>query len=219
MQNATWLTDQYPGREDELWTRCIYEFFCRYNPQLPISSCIESPAPKGPWYQSRKLSPRLKIDGDILKHSVTDEFLTKISANYGLNLTDDPDTYPEGNDIAGIDPDIILIKSQKKGVSLIENKPYYSSTFDGNQGPGGAYIQFVLWLNKRKIPCEYILIHSIGWSDSQYQKEIQIQEDLQSSFGIIFLEDIFEQMNRYKFSYRAVKECWSDYTDKGADYA
>jgi hypothetical protein len=222
MSDATILTDMYPGKENEIWTPCIYEFFCQNKPQLqlPISSCIESPAPQGPWYQSRKPSSYLKIDGDIIEHPVTDEFLTKIGKNHELNLIEDPDRYLKGNDIAGITPDIILIKPEKKGVFIIENKPYGSgpSSFYGNQGPGGAYIEFVLWLNRKKIPCEYIVICPIGWTPREYQKEIEIQNQMQRFFGIIFLEDIFEQMSKYKFSYPVIKEQWKDYTEKGADY-
>jgi hypothetical protein len=160
----------------------------------------------------------LKIDGDILIHPSTDVFLPKIGARVGFNLTDDPARYPARGDIAGIDPDIVLIQPETKGVYIIENKPYYGSSFDGNQGPGGAYIDFVLWLNMRKVPCEYLVVHSVGWSHSQYQKEKQIQKDMQSLFGVLLLEDIFLQMSKYKFSYSDIIECWSDFADKGTDF-
>jgi hypothetical protein len=137
MQNATYLTERYPGKETEFWTPCIYDFFCQYKPELAVSACIVAPSTGGPWYEAREQSRSLKIEGDILKEPGPEEFLLKIGTTFRLNLLDDPKRFPAKGDIAGITPDILVIRPHMQGVYVIENKPYYESRFDGNQGPDG----------------------------------------------------------------------------------
>jgi hypothetical protein len=121
----------------------------------------------GLYYERRKHSTTIKIDGEVLQESWRDQFLPRIEAMFRSNLLDDPE---KRNTIALINPDIIVIQPQR--VHVIENKPYYESKFDGNQGPGGAYIAFVKWLNNNKIPCEYLLIHSSSWKEYEQVKKI-----------------------------------------------
>jgi hypothetical protein len=217
MQNATYLTERYPGRERELWTPCFYDFFRRYEPDLPVSACIEFPSPAGPWYESRRRIPFLGIKGDIIRERWPDEFLPTAEARFGLNLMNDPARFPARGDIAGICPDIVVIRPEKQGLYVIEVKPYYESSFDGNQGPGGAYIDFVIWLNKRDVPCEYLVVQSI--SLQAYPIVKQIQDALRDHFGVLLLEDIFAEMGKCAFSYPPITERWSDFTDKGTDFA
>lgn len=117
-KNATYLTGKYPSQETELWTPCIYEVFCHHNPELPISACIKNPSPNGPWYGKKQRSLSLIIEGEVLKESGPNEFFPKIGEMYGLNLIDDPDRRQERGDIAGIWPDLIVIKPNKKGVYI-----------------------------------------------------------------------------------------------------
>ncbi|KAF0218588.1 MAG: hypothetical protein FD174_2681 [Geobacteraceae bacterium] len=129
MQNATYLTDKYPGKESELWTPCIESFFRVHTPILPITACIDDPSDSGPWFESRKNSTKLKIAGEILLEPGPDEFLPLIGSRFGLDLTNHPDRITTKGDIAGIYPDIVLLKPNLQGVCIIENKPYYGSTF------------------------------------------------------------------------------------------
>lgn len=219
MRNATYLTEKYPGRESDLWTPCIYDFFCQYRPELPVSICIESPSPNGPWYESMKQTPFLKIDGEILKEPGPEVFLPKIGVMYGVDLVNDPARYTTRGDIAGIFPDILLIRPNRQGVYIIENKPYYESSFNGNQGPGGAYIDFIKWQNARGIPFDYLIIQSISSKNEHYSKVKQIQDELPGHFGILLFEDIFRQMANSNFTYEFIRENWADFTEKGSDYA
>jgi hypothetical protein len=75
----------------------------------------------------------------------------------------------------------------------LENNPCYGSTFDGNQGPDSAYVAFVRWLNRKDVHCEYLLIMPISWK-KEYNKVLQLREDLENSFGVLLLEDIFDAM-------------------------
>jgi hypothetical protein len=217
MSNATYLTEKYPGQESELWTPCIDLFFRVHTPLLPVSVCIDAPSAKGPWFESRKQSPYLKVVGDVLREPGPDDFLPRVGARYGLDLMNHPGRITTKGDIAGICPDIILIKPDKQGVSIIENKPYYESTFDGNQGPGGAYIDCVDWLNAAGIPCEYLLIHSISWK--QYPTVKQVQDIVRDRFRVVLLEDIFVAMAQNQFKYGPIREPWSQFAEKGSDYA
>ncbi len=217
MSNATYLTDRYPGQESELWTPCIDTFFRVHSPLLPVSACIHAPSANGPWFQSRKQSPSLHLVGDVLKEPGPDEFLPRIGAMFGLDLTNHPGRVTNMGDVAGIYPDIVLVKPSKQGVSIIENKPYYGSSFDGNQGAGGAYVACVNWLNSVGLPCEYLLIHSISWKGYAMVKDVQ--DILKDRLGVILLEDIFAAMAEAQFEYKRIKEAWSSFTDKGSDYA
>jgi hypothetical protein len=218
MKNATFLTEMYPGKEATLWTPCLYDFFDRYEPELPISECFRSPSQKGPWYRKREQRSTLKIDGEVLKEPGHKEFLPKIGAMFGHDLTVDSYRFPPKRDIAGISPDILIIHPNNQGVVIIENKPYYGgSKFDGNQGVNGDYVAFVRWLNERNIPTEYLVIHSSSWQ--QHEKVYRLQCELQDHFGSLLLEDIFHQMTRYNFKHEAITEDWSDFTDKSSDYA
>jgi len=220
MQDATYLTDEkYPGQEAELWTPCIYDFFCRCKPTLRVSTCILPEPNSAPYYTSRKQVPSLKIEGDMYIEPGPHQFLYKISEMYNTNLMNDQSRITEIGDIAGINPDIVVILPKQQGVLIIENKPYYSSTFDGNQGPDGAYFRFVQWLNDEKhIHCEYLVIMPISWKNG-YSEALQLCEKLGNSFGVLLLEDIFAAMSNAHFRYETVKENWGDFSDKGGDYA
>ena len=219
MQNATFLTQKYPG--EDFWTSCIHDFLCRCKPDLPVSACIRTPSASGPWYESRQQSPILRIDdSEILKEPGPNKFLSKIGSVFGMNLMDDPGRCTTKGCITGIAPDIVLIRPGKQGVCIIENKPYYESGFGGNQAPpDGAYIDFVLWLNGEKgVPTEYMVMHSCSWK-KDYPKVKQLQDVLQGHFGSLLLEDIFLQMARHKFVYPPIAECWEDFADKRGDFA
>lgn len=94
---------------------------------------------------------------------------------------------------------------------------YWHRGFDGNQGVGGAYIDFINWLNAVGISCEYLLIHSISWK--QYPIVKDIQSILKDRFGVLLLEDIFAAMAKEQFKYYPVEEPWSLFVEKGTDYA
>ncbi len=217
MPNATYLTEKYPRQESVLWTPCLHDFFINCVPFLPVSICIDAPSPKGPWYKSREQSPILRVSGDLLKEPGPNEFLRVIGCRFDLDLINHPGRFTTKGDIAGIYPDLVLIKPNKHGISIMENKPYYESTFDGNQGPGGAYIDCVDWLNTVGIHCEYILIHSISWK--QYPRVKEIQDVLKGRFGVILLEDIFNAMDQHKFRHELISEPWTQFGEKGSDYA
>lgn len=217
MQDATYLTDEkYPGKESELWTPCIYDFFYRYRPKLLVSTCI-LPAPKSaPFYTSRKQAPSLKIEGDMYIEPSSNQFLYKIAEMFDRKLMFDESRNTEIGDITGINPDIVVVLPMRQGVLIIENKPYYGSTFDGNQGHNGAYVRFVKWLNSKDIHCEYLVIMPISWKNG-YSKVAQLCEDL--TFGVLLLEQIFDAMATHNFRYETVKENWRDFSDKYGDYA
>ena len=223
MKNATFLTQNYPRNEKGLWTPCIYDFFCRCKPDLPVAAYIRSPSGRVPVYESRQHSPILRVDdGEVLREPGLYQCLAKIDAMFGMGLTVDPGRYPPRGDIAGIAPDIVVLHRDKPGMCIIENKPYYESHFAPHQGPGGAYIDFVSWLNGKEVPTEYMVIHSSSWSE--YLKVKKLQDELQkdrpqSYFGSLLLEDIFLQMARHKFTYSPVAERWEDFTDKSPDFA
>ncbi|MBP7526720.1 MAG: hypothetical protein KA801_02265 [Syntrophorhabdaceae bacterium] len=160
----------------------------------------------------------MKVVGEVLREPGPDDFLPPIGAMYGLDLTSHPGRVTTKGDIAGIKPDIILIKPNRQGVSMMENKPYYESTFDGNPGPGGAYTDCVAWFNTLGIPCEYLLIHSISFSWKQYTLVKEVQDILGDRFGTILLEDIFVAMAEAQFKYGPVTE-WNPFVEKGSDYA
>ncbi|MGD0826637.1 MAG: hypothetical protein ABSA09_00930 [Desulfobaccales bacterium] len=176
-QNGTYLTDndKYRGRENDIWTPCIYEFFRKNTNRLklPISACKSNPSFGDlvyPIYEKRSHSAIINIDGEVLNTSkiFLNEFLPIIDARFNLELDDDR---KKANTIALIKPDIFLIRPKMEGVFLRENKPSYDSTFDGNQGPGEAYIKFAKWLNDSGVPCDYLLIHSSSWKQYKKSKE------------------------------------------------
>ncbi|MGC9975999.1 MAG: hypothetical protein ABSC57_04685 [Syntrophales bacterium] len=219
MQDATCLTDKrkYSGKESELWTPCIYDFFCRCTPILPVSTCTR-PAPKNsaPWYTSRN---SLKIEGDMYIEPGPNQFMYKIAETFDRKLINDPSRFTQKGDITGIYPDIVVILPNRQGVLVIENKPYGDgSTFDGNQGPGGAYVDFVKWLIRKGIHCEYLVIMPISWN-AGYGDVVQLRKDLENDFGVLLLEDIFAAMSKHNFKYERVSENWRDFSDKGGDYA
>lgn len=221
MHDATCLTDiKYPGKEEELWTPCIYDFFCRCKPTLRVSTCIHPAPNKAPYYTSRQLRPSLKIEGDMLNiHPKPHQFLNKISEMFDPNLMNDSSWMTETGDITGIYPDIVVILPKRQGVLVIENKPYGDgSTFDGNQGLGGAYVEFVRWLNCKGIHCEYLITMPISWNNG-YRGVFQLCEALENSFGVLLLEDIFAAMSRHHFRYEGITENWRDFSYKGVDYA
>ncbi len=220
MTDATGLTDKdkYLGQETELWTPCIYDFFCRCTPKLPVSTCI-LPVPEGaPWYTSRRQTPILKIEGDTYIEPAPSQFLYKISEVFYRSLMFDRSRFTERGDISGINPDIVVILPQQQGVLVIENKPYYVSPFDGNQVPGGAYVDFVKWLNSKGVRCQYLVIMPISGRDKEYGEVVQLCKDLRDSFAVLLLEDIFAAMSNHHFKYETVKENWLDFSDKGNGY-
>jgi len=216
MRNATYLTEKYPGQESELWTSCIDSYFRIHAPLLPTSVCIEAPLAQGPWFERRKESPYLKVVGEVLREPGPNDFLPPVGERFGLDLLNHADRVTMKGDIAGIYPDFVLIKPNRQGVSIVENKPYYESTFDGNQGAGGAYIDCVNWLNTVGVPCEYLIIHSVSWK--QYPMVKKVQGILEDSFGVLLLEDVFGAMAQDGFKFDAVKEPWLSFAEKGSDY-
>ncbi|MFZ0052952.1 MAG: hypothetical protein WAK96_14340 [Desulfobaccales bacterium] len=217
-QNATYLTDKYPGREDNLWTPCIFEFFVTHRPKLPVSVCKNNRSIKDPYFEKRKYSETIKIEGEVLKTNdkYLINFLPEIDNIFKSNLN----SYPRRNTLAGISPDIFIIRPNREGVYIIENKPYYKPAFTGNQGPGQAYIEFVRWLYRNDIHCEYLLIHTACCAGETYEKIKQIQDELPSHFGVLLLEHIFMEMHNTNFPYLPIsdKEKWIDYTDTKPDY-
>lgn len=218
-ENATFLTEKYPGQEKQLWIPCIYNFFQKIKPKLSVSKCIESPSQGGPWYESRQKSPFLHIEGDILMEPIRDDFLEKISTRFGIDLIGlSSGRITATGDITGIGPDIIIIKPNKQGIYIIEIKPYSWSSFTGNQEYSGAYLKFINWLNYKNIPCEYFVVKSIGCTPSLYENVLKIQKNITNHFGILLLEDIFSVMDKTNFEYPDINEKWGEYSDKGFDY-
>jgi hypothetical protein len=219
-QNATYLTKNYPGKERELWNPCIIEFFRKHKPMLPISVCIDNPTATGPWFKSRPQFGELSVEGKILEEG--QDFLEEIGAMFGKNLKGPPNgRITETGNIAGIEPDIIIMSNQV--VYIVEVKPYDSSSFTGNQEAGkgkGAYLKFVKWINEKKnIPCEYLVIMSVGCNNSLYKGVVELQKELKEHFWLLLLEDIFSKMDEENYKYRYVKEEWREYTDKDIDYS
>jgi len=220
MQDATYLTDEkYPGKESELWTPCIYDFLYRYKPKLLVSTCIHQVAPNSAPYTSRKQAPFLKIEGDMYIEPSPNQILYKIADTFDRNLMFDKSPRSSNNgDITGIDPDIVVILPKQQGVLIIENKPYGDkSNFGGNQGPDGAYVNFVKWLIGKGIHCEYLVIMPIAWKEEN--KVRQLCEKLKNNFGVLLLEHIFTTMSTHNFRYEIVKENWRDFSDTVGHYA
>ena len=216
MQNATWLTQKFPRSEREFWTPCIYKYLIQCKPQLPVSVCL---GPCGDYKCGRrKTFPSISLEGDVCKEPKLDVLLGKIEGAFEVNLRDDPKRFSAGNDIAGFSPDILVIRPNKQGVYLMENKPYYESELDGNQIPGGAYAEFTRWINGRVPRCEYLVIRSISMRKSPHKKLFRLQEDLKNLFGIVLLEDVFLQMHKDDFRFPGMTESWNDYTDKSPDF-
>ena len=219
-QNATYLTDKYLGREDNLWTPCIIKFFLKYshNLILPVSACKNTSAINGRFFDKRECSETIKIDGKIIntERRLLSGLLPEIDNIFESKLNNDL----WRNTLAGISPDIFIIRPNREGVYIIENKPYYKPAFTGNQGPREAYIEFVKWLYRNDIHCEYLLIHTACCSGETYEIIEKIQDELLSHFGILLLEHIFLEMHNKKFTYSPISENekWIDYTDTKPDY-
>jgi hypothetical protein len=218
MQNATYLTEKYPGKEEGLWTPCLIKFF-EEHPTLPISVPISNLNSDGHCYELRKVAPFLEINGTVLMDRGNDIFLSEIEKTFFKVLRNDEGRYLDNpkRDIAGINPDIMVIVPNK-GVYLFENKPYDSISWTGNQGPDGAYVQFVNWLNNKGIHAEYIIIHSIGVGDKNDSVIMNIKKILGENYGSILLEDVFAKMDEIGFKYPLPFEDWKDFTDKGSDF-
>jgi len=214
-RDATYLTDKYPSAERELWTPCIHRFFVEHSPQLPISYCIDQPAGTGPWYESRKSSPFVQATGTVLIEPGPNQFFEAIKNAIRRDLSNEAGRITSAGDIAGICPDIMLLN--ENGIFLIENKPYYDSKFDGNQGADGAYASFVEWMNTKDVHCEYLVLCPISWPE--YPKLKQLQHKLRECFGVILLEDLFGLMASAKYTFHGIQENWSGYSGKGKDYA
>jgi hypothetical protein len=103
-QNATYLTDKYPGREDNLWTPCIIKFFLKYshNLILPVSACKNTSAINGRFFDKRPFSETVKIDGKIInpERGLLSGLLPEIDNIFKSNLNSDP----RRNTLAGISP-------------------------------------------------------------------------------------------------------------------
>ena len=213
-KNATYLTQEYPGQEDTLWTPCLYDFFCKFSLELPTYCCINSPSNEGPWYKQD--NNIIKTQGFIYSQKEPEDLLDKIGTSYSVDLKKNPSRYKEKGDIAGIKPDIVIIDRQEQGVILMENKPYYHSTFDGNQEPpDGAYIDFVRWLNEENIPTLFAVIHSSSWNT--YSQVKQLNDLMGKQYASVMLEDIFWLMSQKNFQYNDISEHWSAYTNKKPD--
>lgn len=219
MQNASYLTEKYSGKEEVLWTPCLFDFFEKYHPTLPVSVPILSPDQNAHCYQSRAVAPLLEINGIILLDKGFDVFLSVIEETFSVELKKDEGRYLDNfkRDIAGINPDIMFIAPQK-GVYLLENKPYDHISWTGNQGPNGDYVEFVKWLNNKGIHAEYIIAHSIGIGDKHDSVIMDIREILGDHYGSILLEDVFEKMGEVGFEYPGISEDWKAFSEKGECY-
>lgn len=212
--NATHLTDRYLGQECSLWTPCIYDFLGAYHPELPTYSCIESPSRNGPWYKREK--ELLQTGGSIVCEKGFDDLLSIIGDAFGLPLVEDQSRFTENGNIAGIVPDMVVIQQHRQGVALIENKPYYHSTFDGNQAPpDGAYLRYVEWLCDKGIPTTLVVIHSSSWKEYPLVK--QLSTSMKDKYRSVMLEDVFLLMEQSGFRYSGITECWGDFTNKYPD--
>jgi hypothetical protein len=211
MQNATYLTEKHYGKEHHLWSPCIAAFFRDCKPELPVSVPILKTDPDSIHYKSRQEAPFLLIDREPLYEKDNKIFMSEIDAAFKKNLENDPGRYINNCDIAGINPDMVLIVPEK-GVYLLENKPYDSISWTGNQGPNGDYVKFVKWLNYKGIHTEYIIIHSIGVKNDQVIMDIK--ESLGNRYGSILLEDVFAKMSDEGFIYPGISEDWKEYTEK-----
>ena len=217
MKNATYLTQQHPGKESPFWTKCINEYLTKVHPRLPISSPIANPNPKGPWYRRRTLRPSIEFGPLSLccQEPTRDKFLPQIESAFGKNLAADPNIRTQAGDVSGIQPDIFVMFPDRAGVVLMESKPYDGSIFDGNQGADGAYCRFVKAMNALGVPTQYLLICSISWKP--YDKIVQLHGALEESFGVLLLEDVFANMGKDEFKYCDLTN-WGEYSEKGGDY-
>ncbi|QTA80886.1 Uncharacterized protein dnl_32010 [Desulfonema limicola] len=207
--NATYLTEKH-SNEVKFWTPCILDFFIKCKPELPISECIiDKRSNDEIRYKRRSQDSELIIKDakHILHEEVNTEFLHRIDNIFNTKLSEDVELLIKAN----IYPDIIVITSNK--VYLVENKPYYGSDLTGPQEACEAYCQFVKRLNnKEKINCEYLMIISACFK--KYYKLENLQKCLKNKFGVLLLEDIFQEMHNHKFKYDDITEDWGLYTDK-----
>lgn len=217
MQDSTCLTEKYPGQEKAFWTPCLVDFFSNNKPTLPISTCIAG-AKEAPYYESKKRDPLLSIGtSEVVVEPNMGNILPELEKVFGLKLTGDPGLMIGTNYIAGIYPDIVLMKADERRVYMIENKPYSWSEFDGNQYHGGAYIDFVKWLNGMGIRCDYLTVFPTCNDNKLYKGSIAIQKELGDHFGIILLEHIFDEMGKKGFTYENITD-WGKYANTHGEF-
>lgn len=208
--NATYLTEKFSGKETTFWTPCIKDFFTKCKPTLPISECILDKNSDDEIRYKRKSKDSELIIKDakyILHEEVNTEFLRKIDNIFNSKLSEDSKLQTKAN----IYPDIFVITSNK--VYIVENKPYYGSDLTGPQEAGEAYSEFVKRLNnKENIDCEYLMIISACFKI--YHKIEALQKELKNKFGVLLMEDIFQEMHNHNYKYNGINEDWGLYTDK-----
>ena len=227
MLNATYLTEKYAGEEETLWTPCFRAFLGGVHPlRLPVSKCTGNPPGEAPYYELRKKDPSLLITraDKVFTPRGAGELLAEIKSRFDMFKVQDSRRYPEGKDIAGIQPDLVIVQaaiSQENSprIYLIENKPYYESGLTGNQMAGGDYARFLKWLNECDVPCQLLILQSISWR--RYNEVVSLQDTLSPHFGVLLIEDLFEAMQRCHFQYSPITdtEQWGNYVHKGQDFA
>ncbi len=219
MQNSTYLTEQFPGLEDALWTPLIVDFLSKHKVDVPVSSYI--PGSSSPWYGLRSKNPYINFNGSIIDHPGQGlSLLNIIETHLGVPLADDVGRWKKGCDIAGIQIDILHLDPREKSIYVIENKPYYNSKLDGNQESGESYVEFVKWINSMGISCQYLFIHSIGCCNTLFTKCAEVQANLGHLFGVILLEDLFQLMSDCGYTHpKVLGYDFHDYSCKGNDYA
>ena len=195
--NATYLFESnkatnIPSSSEHFWTT-LFVIFLSY-----LSSVKQAPTIRAwqcrfgdsrPWYKRNE-----QADLNFEK-VVFDDFAIEPKEVTGVwsNLIGKID--PK---IGGIGPDILLkFKAVPPGWALIENKITTSAELNSNQLT--AYPKLVEYLNKNSIECRLFLLQSVGCGDKLYKQARKLQNRLGTQFGILFWEDILQEMARTKF--------------------
>ena len=213
-RDASYLTEKYSGQERELWTPCLHTYFKQHKPTLPVRECVPGESSK---FRDRRSAPKIAMTGEILLDPGY-SFLEKIDKAFNVSLVNDPKRYVWRSrngkrkkcDIAGFQPDIFLIDAKTKRVVIFENKPYEYSTLTGPQEQD--YVDFVLWLQRKKIECEYLFVSPHEWTRRKFPALVKMQKTIPGSLGFIWYEDIFSKMAADGFDYAELGKPWSDYT-------
>lgn len=210
-RDASYLTEMYLGQEPELWTPCLHKYFTEYLPKLPVRECNLGGTQK---FRSKTPRPEV-IMTRTMKREPGIKFLSEIDRTFNVSLAKDSGHWKmkgkKNCDIAGFQPDILLLDRNNYRVVIFENKPYdKGSTLTGSQEDD--CFEFVKWLQEKGIPCDYIFVSPQEWTHKWFAKLASIQKRIPGQLGFIWYEDIFSKMADDGFVYAEIGKAWSGYT-------